>query len=174
MLCERIFSTHLDDALILRVVCYLIERAVSISSLIVCREELNMYGPILLLEDEPFIAIDVEDLLHRAGWADVATFSSCNDANEWLKANTPVLAIVDPQLRDGYCTDIAHTLSDRSVPFILYSGNSFADLHVDFKAGMLLLKPAEPEKLSAAITWLTDLSPSLVRPSQSTSDPATL
>ncbi len=66
-----------------------------------------MSGPILLLEDEPLIAIDVEDLLHRAGWTDVATFSSCNDADEWLKANTPTLAIVDPHLRGwllyGHC-----------------------------------------------------------------------
>jgi DNA-binding response OmpR family regulator len=117
-----------------------------------------MSGPILLLEDEPLIAIDVEDLLHSAGWTDVATFSSCNDAHKWLKANTPTLAIVDPQLRDGYCTDVARTLSERSVPFILYSGSSTADLHADFKAGILLPKPAGPEKLRAAITSLMDFS----------------
>jgi DNA-binding response OmpR family regulator len=120
-----------------------------------------MSGPILLLEDEPLIAIDVEDLLHRAGWTDVATFSSCNDADEWLKANTPTLAIVHPHLRDGYCTDTARTLSDRSVPFILYSGSSSADLHADFKTGILLPKPADPEKLHAAITSLIDLSSSV-------------
>ena len=117
-----------------------------------------MSGPILLLEDEPLIAIDVEDLLHRAGWTDVTTFSSCNDADQWLKANTPTLAIIDPQLRDGYCTGVARTLSDRSVPFILYSGYCSADLHIEFKAGILLPKPAEPEKLHAAVTSLIDVS----------------
>jgi len=155
---ERIFPPNLNDAMNRRLARYRIERAVSISPLTMCREELNMFGPILLLEDEPLIAIDVEDLLHRAGLADVATFSSCNDADEWLKANTPTLAIVDPQLRDGFCTDVARTLSVRSVPFIIYSGSSSADLHAGFKTGILLPKPAEPEKLHAAISSLIDLS----------------
>lgn len=108
---------------------------------------------VLVLEDEPIIALDLEELLIEAGLPNVATFSSIADAEVWLETNTPKIAIVDPRLRDGFCTVIVETLIERKVPFIVYSGDrqTVEDHHESFLAGAWILKPAEPDVILAAV-----------------------
>jgi two-component SAPR family response regulator len=55
-------------------------------------------GTVLLLEDEPIIALDVEKLLQENGADKVVTLSTCAEAIGWLGVNTPNIAIVDPRL----------------------------------------------------------------------------
>ncbi len=109
---------------------------------------------VLVLEDEPIIALDLEEVLGEAGYDDVQVFSSCADASAWLEANTPRVGILDPRLRDGVCTSIAQTLLQRSVPFVVYSGQA-PDLTEDaanvFSKGTFLSKPCHPDQLLKAI-----------------------
>ncbi|MDP9632407.1 UNVERIFIED_ORG: DNA-binding response OmpR family regulator [Ensifer adhaerens] len=109
---------------------------------------------VLVLEDEPIIALDLEEVLEEAGFEDVQVFSSCADASTWLEANTPQVGILDPRVRDGVCTSVAQTLLLRSVPFIVYSGQA-PDLAEDaanvFSKGAFLSKPCHPQQLLAAI-----------------------
>lgn len=76
----------------------------------------------LLLEDEPFIAIDVELMLGEACF-DVTTISSCTEALEWLERCRPDLVVVDIILRDGPCHRVVEQLIASSIPFLVHSGD---------------------------------------------------
>ena len=58
---------------------------------------------VLVLEDEPIIALDIEGILCDAGLEVAATLSTCAAAMEWLKANTVDVALLDIDLPDGSC-----------------------------------------------------------------------
>lgn len=107
---------------------------------------------ILLLEDQPFIAVDVEMLLSEHGYEHV-TFSTCESAMEWLNSNTPLTAIVDPRLSDGLCGAVVRELVERGAPFVVYSGETEFPNEIEpaFSKGERLSKPCAPEVLLAAI-----------------------
>ncbi|MGB8287758.1 response regulator [Rhizobium beringeri] len=108
---------------------------------------------ILILEDEPFIALDIETVLEGCGQRSFVTLSAGSDAISWLKENSPSAAIVDPRLSDGVCSAVARHLVDSGIPFIVYSGEteSPSELEPAFAEGHLLMKPASPEQLVDAI-----------------------
>jgi DNA-binding NarL/FixJ family response regulator len=115
--------------------------------------------PVLLLEDEPFIAIDLEGLLRENGWDEVVTLTTCTAAMDWLAANTPRIAIVDPRLNDGICSEVARTLVKRRIPFIVYTGEatSLTDAEPAFAEGELLPKPSLPEDIVDAVERAAEL-----------------
>ncbi|NNU63784.1 MULTISPECIES: response regulator [Rhizobium] len=108
---------------------------------------------ILILEDEPFIALDIETVLEGCGQRCFVTLSTGSDAVSWLKENSPSAAIVDPRLSDGVCTAVARHLVYCDIPFIVYSGEteSVSELEPAFAEGHLLMKPASPEQLVEAV-----------------------
>lgn len=106
----------------------------------------------LLLEDEPLIAMDVEQALENAGFKPV-TFGNCHAAEEWLAVNRPNVAILDITLPDGPCTGIGEVLTARKVPFIVHSGELRGSSHVHdvFRTAPWMGKPAySPDLVSAA------------------------
>lgn len=109
----------------------------------------------LLLEDEPLIAIDVEQNLRDAGF-DVSIVATCADALEWLEVCRPDIVIVDIVLRDGPCHEVVEQLVNNDIPFVVHSGD-VADAHVGtpFEHGVWLSKPSMPEGLVAAIRQAT-------------------
>lgn len=112
-----------------------------------------MSNTILLLEDEPFIALDLEGILNDNGHPDHVTFATCAEAEEWLKECKPSIAIVDPRLSDGVCSAVVRRLTELEVPFIVYSGE--ADFphegEAAFANGDPLPKPALPDQIVAAV-----------------------
>lgn len=108
---------------------------------------------VLLLEDELFIAIDMEDMLRDEGIADVVSFDTCAAALEWLAAHKPDLAVVDPRLKDGSCGPVARHLAERAIPFVVYSGDpaSATDSEPAFSKGVRLNKPSTPPQVAAAL-----------------------
>ncbi|PDS54979.1 response regulator [Rhizobium anhuiense] len=108
---------------------------------------------ILILEDEPFIALDIETVLEGCGQRSFLTLSTCSDGVSWLKENSPSAAIVDPRLSDGVCSAVARHLVNCDIPFIVYSGDteSVSELEPAFAGGHLLMKPASPEQLVEAV-----------------------
>ena len=78
---------------------------------------------VLVAEDEAVIAMALADDLEAAGYAVAGAFATCESALEWLKGETPDLAVLDPMLKDGICKELAIELSRRGVPIVIYSGN---------------------------------------------------
>ena len=112
----------------------------------------------LLLEDEPLIALDVEDALRSTGF-DVVTVGSCTQADAWLLVNTPTVAVIDLELVDGECRNAAEQLYRRGVPFIVHTGREKSpSTDGIFEHGHWLAKPAASDALALLSRALADAS----------------
>jgi len=107
----------------------------------------------LLVEDEVFVVLDIEDMLLRGGVGVAATFASNDTALGWLETNRPSVAVVDFRLKDGSSAPLANALRRLGIPTIIYSGNSYEpDVHAaDFGTFTWIGKPCDPEVLMSAI-----------------------
>lgn len=108
---------------------------------------------ILVLEDEPLIAMDLELTLQNAGYAVAAIFASGGDAEGWLEENRADLALVDAELSDGVCEKVADTLQRKNIPFLICSGLLPNDeaLSPAMREAVWLGKPTAAEDLLLAI-----------------------
>ncbi|TCV72798.1 response regulator receiver domain-containing protein [Neorhizobium sp. R1-B] len=107
---------------------------------------------ILLLEDQPLVSWDVEEMLRDAGLGEAVMMASCRDAEAWLVDRSPDAAVLDIFLRDGECVEIAETLVRRNIPFVVHSAHSEpSDAHAVFLHGQWISKPADPTELLHAI-----------------------
>ena len=112
-----------------------------------------MTKPILVVENEPLIAMDVEDMLRSAGYADVSHVVSVADALRWLGARSPAVAILDLMVRDGATTSLAQLLRKAGTPFLVYSGLAPSDVQRSavFDDAIWLSKPCTQTELMLAI-----------------------
>ncbi len=78
---------------------------------------------VMLAEDEAIIAIELEDSLTAAGFAVAGPFTTCKQAEGWLRSGKPDAAIVDHKLKDGVCDDLVREFSRRAVPTIVFTGH---------------------------------------------------
>jgi len=106
---------------------------------------------ILVLEDEPLVALDIVEGLKGAG-ASVFTAHCLRDA--LVLADYPDLsaAILDFGLSDGDATPVCERLNKRDIPFVLYSGYEHADAACH--RGVTLRKPATPSALVETLARL--------------------
>jgi DNA-binding response OmpR family regulator len=103
---------------------------------------------VLVVEDEPLIALDVAHGLETAG-AKVIMARLLADALN--KAEDPALsaAVLDHGLSDGDTSEVCTKLKDRDVPFVLYTG--YAKLEGACSKGVQVEKPAPPDKLVSTL-----------------------
>jgi CheY-like chemotaxis protein len=104
---------------------------------------------ILVVEDEPLVALDVSDCFQQAG---ATTIISRTLEDALVKAELPDLtaAVIDHALHDGLTTsDVCAKLKERNVPFVIYSG--YSKLEGECAIGMLVHKPTTPAILLAAM-----------------------
>jgi DNA-binding response OmpR family regulator len=109
---------------------------------------------VLLHEDEPLIAMEVEAILNDMGFDHVATFSSRQEANDWLLKDTPEFALLGFKLKDGRCIDTATTLSSRRIPFIVCSGFPMIDANEVFRNAPWIQKPFSASSIAEAFATL--------------------
>jgi DNA-binding response OmpR family regulator len=104
---------------------------------------------ILVVEDEPLVAMDIADVMTKAG-AQVIIARTLETAMEQAAAAPLSAAVIDHALHDGLTTsDVCAKLKDRHIPFIVYSG--FSQLGGACAEGKLVHKPATPEMLLATL-----------------------
>jgi DNA-binding response OmpR family regulator len=115
---------------------------------------------ILVVENEPLIAMDVEAMLQAMGADRVHHAPTCKDALEWIDGNDPDIAVLDLHLRDGPCTNVAERLAARTIPFVIYSG----DTHTSTDQGELIAravwitKPCTQDELTDALQRASGLA----------------
>ncbi|WP_428428655.1 response regulator [Pararhizobium sp.] len=108
-------------------------------------------SPILVFEDEPLIALDIEDMLNQAGYENLTLLTTCAAGHEFLANHTPAVAIVDISLKDGDCTDLVRVLVSRNVPVIVASGTNKTDADEIFTQSVWIAKPWNPFEFIAAV-----------------------
>ena len=111
---------------------------------------------ILLVEDQPLIAIDVADALESAG-AVVLTASTLNHAMLAVERDGIAGAIIDHGLPDGNSDMLRKRLHERGIPFLIYSGSD--DASGPRGHAPHIQKPADPSRLVSAMAELLHQKP---------------
>ena len=106
---------------------------------------------ILVVEDEPLIALDIVNRFQRAGAA-VAVARSLADAHNLVERNAICAAIVDFGLRDGDAAELCVWLNQNRVPFVLHS--VYDHTGIECSPAAVIPKPASAEKLVDAVGHL--------------------
>ena len=106
---------------------------------------------ILIVEDEPLIALDIAQAFEPTG-AELTTTTTLRHGLALAQHHDLSAAILDHALPDGDCSKLCELLMQRGIPFIVYSG--FGPAADTCKDAPHLSKPAEPEVL---VTLLQDL-----------------
>ncbi len=101
---------------------------------------------VLVIEDETLIGLDLCDTLSSAGYQVLGPATTASAARLLIEGGqTPDVAIVDVRLSDGLCTEIAHLLRKRRIPFFTCSGyGQHAASLEGFADAPWLAEPASP------------------------------
>ena len=106
---------------------------------------------ILVVEDEPLIAMEIVDALKTAG-AVVTTTFSFTQALILVEHDGLAAAILDHSLGDGDSSQLCARLKERDIPFVIYSG--FSRIEGACAEAPLVKKPASPDVLIATVEGL--------------------
>jgi DNA-binding NtrC family response regulator len=79
-------------------------------------------APVLIAEDEPFIALDLAASVEEAGGVVIGPAGSVREAMAALNDNEVAAAILDVHLSDRDVTPVAEMLLERGVPIIVQTG----------------------------------------------------
>ena len=105
---------------------------------------------VLVLEDEPLIAMDLEDLLVTKGYSVIGPFSTATAAIESLAQSQPDTALLDIYLFNGTSFDVARELKRRGIDYAFMTGLVAPDLlPPDLAGSRIILKPYREKELLA-------------------------
>jgi len=106
---------------------------------------------ILIVEDEPLIAMEVVEAFKAAGAVVTATFSF-KQALILVEHDGLAAAILDHALGDSDSSRLCARLKERGVPFVIYTG--FSNVKGHCADGPLVQKPAPATELIATVEAL--------------------
>jgi DNA-binding response OmpR family regulator len=103
---------------------------------------------ILIVEDEPLIAMDLAQAFEKVG-AFVTTTATLRQALLLARYDDVAAAVVDHSLGEEDSSELCTALKQRDIPFVIYSGFD----HIDGTCSEAphVHKPAAPEVLLAAV-----------------------
>ncbi len=106
---------------------------------------------VLVVEDDPLTAMDLEDCLAEAGAAVVGLCHSVEEAMARTAVDDFAVAILDFSLGRDTTSPVARRLARRGVPFVLYTGKSSRDPSLAEWLCPIVEKPASPRTLVSAL-----------------------
>jgi CheY-like chemotaxis protein len=105
---------------------------------------------ILVIEDEPIVAMCLEDMLDTLGHATIGPAGRVAEGLALVEASTPDAAILDINLSGERSDPIAHALVARGVPLVFATGYGAPPEGFGIETP-LLEKPYRLEQLRAAL-----------------------
>ncbi len=112
------------------------------------------YRPhVLMVEDEMFIAMVLEDVLSDAGYQ-VHGVSSVAEGLKVSQREDFDAAILDVNLGKELVFPLAEQLREQGVPFVFASGYSKDEIPEDFHSYDMLLKPYDSKTMLNAVATL--------------------
>ena len=106
---------------------------------------------ILVVEDEPLIAMMLEDFLESLGHRVHATCDSVGQAVEAVDQGGFELAILDINLKGESVWPVAQRLRDKTIPFVLATGGHVDPPPAEFGDAPVIEKPYTIDRVSPAI-----------------------
>lgn len=112
---------------------------------------------VLVLEDEPIIALDLTVSVEAASGRVVGPASTVAEALALLEEQETSAAILDVNLPDGELTPVAIVLLDRGIAVVIHAGTSIPDeLHDLYPDVAVYRKPTPPDGLVEALSEMMD------------------
>jgi len=108
---------------------------------------------ILIVEDEPLVALHLHAALREAG-AGLIAATTANEALRLLSRNDVSAAIVDVSLGGQDCYPVCKDLSHRRIPFAFHTGHANAEAVRRWPEAPVFIKPTQVEELVAGIAGL--------------------
>jgi DNA-binding response OmpR family regulator len=108
---------------------------------------------ILIVEDDPIIALDLASIVSSAGMVVVGTVPTTLAAQEIVERDVVDAAVLDVRLENEDTIEFAKELRVRNLPFLFQTANP--GLVAEFSPPPIVLaKPFDPERLIAALREL--------------------
>ena len=109
---------------------------------------------VLIVEDEPIIALGVEDILIDAGFQIAGVAGKLEEALTLIEGGACDAAIVDANLAGVSSSPVAIALAALRLPFIVMSGYSPEQMQGVFPDAVFIQKPCRPEVLIERLNTL--------------------
>ena len=106
---------------------------------------------ILIVEDEPLIAMMLEDFLESLGHSIAGTCDTVESALERVQKGGFDLAILDVNLKGENVWPVASQLRARSVPFVIATGGHVDPPPPEFNNAPVIEKPYTVDRVTPAI-----------------------
>jgi DNA-binding NtrC family response regulator len=102
---------------------------------------------ILVIEDEPLLAMDLEKLLGEVGYRVVGPATNISRALHFVRRERIDLTVLDLNLRGEMVFPLLDVLAEHGIPFVVVTGHSREMLPGPHRTRPFLQKPYEPAAL---------------------------
>lgn len=120
------------------------------------KEKTDRIPHALIVEDDPFVLLDMEDMVEAAGAYVKGLAVTKSAALNLIQTHSFDFATIDYDLAGETSEDIAHLLKEKDIPFILVSGKAkMLKNKSAFKGYPALEKPVSEQVLAKTIRELT-------------------
>lgn len=110
---------------------------------------------VLLVEDEPLVALDMVEGLERLGWSVIGPAATLEEAQLLVASGIRFdAAVLDVNLRGRWVHALAEELAGRGVPFVICTGYEMVDPEGRFADAPVIAKPIVGDRLGAALESL--------------------
>ena len=109
---------------------------------------------VLIVEDDPLIALDIADTISAAGAEIIGPAHTVSAALTQIGHQAPDVAILDWRLESETASPVAAELVNRAVPFLFHT-SSRGHPEAAHPGVPIIDKPTRPEQLVLAVTTLT-------------------
>jgi DNA-binding response OmpR family regulator len=121
-----------------------------------------MQRTILIAEDNPFIALDLQDMFEEAGFSVLGPVAGVEEGHKLLSLYDPDIAMLDYNLGKETSIPLACRLQRKGIPFMFLSG--FVEkiaLGPKFQKLEIILKPINSEALVKRVQDKLAVGPTL-------------
>jgi len=129
-------------------------RALAATSSIDVWERLMAGARVLVVDDEPLVAMLVQDWLEQLGYEALGPAATVEQAFELLAPQYPDAAIMDVTLQDGDCYPLADHLKLHNVPFAFATGRDGGAIAPRHANAPILTKPFDLEAIAGVMRHL--------------------
>lgn len=106
---------------------------------------------ILIVEDEPFIALTLEDMLDELGFAHAGTVSQVSEALDMIRREPVDCALLDVNIGSEKIDPVADLLAQRGCPFIFTTGYGRSGIPAGHADRPVLQKPFRMDDLATIL-----------------------
>jgi DNA-binding response OmpR family regulator len=115
---------------------------------------------VLVVEDEPLVALDIAAVLNEAGCTVIGPAADLAAASKLIKESAFDVALLDANLNGHGVGELAQALGQSRVPFGFLTGYSREGLPIDFRQAPMVQKPFRPAQLIDLVGCLGQNDPS--------------